>query len=177
MKRYALSLCIAAFTVFLYLIRPELGREAALKSASAMVDMLRVVPPVFLLLGLFDVWVPRQTIIRLMGERSGALGTILSITLGAAAAGPLYAAFPVAAAMAKKGAKFANIAVFLGAWSTLKIPMFLFETSSLGAVFSVSRWLINVPGIIVIGYLLEKFLGPEDKNKIYSYEGEHLNQA
>ncbi|MEW6245045.1 MAG: permease [Bacillota bacterium] len=177
MKRYAFILCVAVFCILLYLIRPELGQEAALKSASATAEMLRVVPPVFLLLGLFDVWVPRQTIIRLMGKRSGALGIILSITLGAAAAGPLYAAFPVAAAMAKKGARFSNIAVFLGAWSTLKIPMFLFETSSLGALFSVSRWLINVSGIIVIGCLLERLLGPEDKTRIYSYEGKGLDQA
>ena len=39
--------------------------------------MLMIVPPIFILIGLFDVWIPRETIIKLMGEKSGDKGMTL----------------------------------------------------------------------------------------------------
>ena len=61
-----------------------------------------------------------------------------------------------------------NVLVFIGAWSTLKIPMFLFEMQSLGARFAVARFLVDVPGIFLIAFILNKLLTAEDVEKIYS---------
>lgn len=83
------------------------------------------------------------------------------------ATGPLYAAFPIASVMAQKGARYGNILVFLGAWSTLKIPMFLFEMSSLGIKFALACWLINIPGIILMAFIIERILSEKDKAPIY----------
>ena len=66
-------------------------------------------------------------------------GGLLAFVPGAAAAGPLYAAFPIAAVLIKKGAKLTNVFIFLGAWSTTKIPMLLFETANLGARYMLLR--------------------------------------
>lgn len=129
--------------------------------------MLLVIPPVFILLGLLDVWVPRETMIKYMGERSGVKGIVLSIILGSAAAGPLYGAFPVAAVFMKKGVKFSNVLIFIGAWSTTKIPMLLFELSALGAAFTLTRLLIDIPGIILIAFLLNAYISKEEKESIY----------
>jgi len=63
--------------------------------------------------------------IKLMGEKSGFIGVTLAFFLGSAATGPLYAAFPVAGVLLKKGSKFSNVIIFIGAWSTTKIPMLL----------------------------------------------------
>jgi uncharacterized membrane protein YraQ (UPF0718 family) len=114
-----------------------------------------------------DVWVPRETIIRFLGDKSGLMGIILSIFMGAAAAGPLYGAFPVAGVMMNKGAKFSNIIIFLGAWSTMKIPMFLFEMSSLGAKFAIARWLVDLVGIIIMALVIDKLVSDEEKREIY----------
>lgn len=65
--------------------------------------MLSVLPPIFLLLGLLDVWVPKETFMRFLGKDSGITGLIFSILLGACAAGPLYGVFPVAGMMMRKG--------------------------------------------------------------------------
>jgi len=102
--------------------------------------------------------VPREMIIRYVGQNSGASGAALSLVLGAAAAGPLYAAFPIAAVMSKKGTSYFNILVFIGAWSTLKIPMFLFEMKALGSVFAITRWALNVPGIILIAAIIQRLM-------------------
>lgn len=75
-------------------VHPSTGLTIFKYTASNFAEMLAVIPPIFLFLGLLDVWVPRETIIRYLGEGSGLKGVVLSIVLGAAAAGPLYGAFP-----------------------------------------------------------------------------------
>jgi len=101
--------------------------------------MAKILPPIFVLLGLMDVWIPRETMEKFMGEESDLLGILIAFFFGSFAAGPLYAGFPIAIILMKKGAKFSNILIFIGAWSTTKVPMFLFETASMGWRFSVIR--------------------------------------
>lgn len=79
----------------------------------------------------------------------------------------MYGAFPVAGVLLKKGAKFSNILIFIGAWSTTKIPLLLFEASSLGWKFMLTRFLIDIPGIIIIAYVIEKLMNKEEKALIY----------
>ena len=110
--------------------------------------------------------------IKYMGENSGIKGIILSIILGSAAAGPLYGAFPVAAVFMKKGVKFSNILIFIGAWSTTKIPMFLFELSALGRKFAVTRLLIDIPVIIFIAFILNSTISRNKKDEIYRKAGD-----
>ncbi|MGB9813732.1 MAG: permease [Thermovenabulum sp.] len=167
-KRYALFILIILLDVIILFVNKQLGIKIFINTKSNFLNMLGVIPPIFLLLGLLDIWVPRETIIKYLGEKSGVKGVLLSIFLGSAAAGPLYGAFPVAEVMIKKGAKFSNILVFLGAWSTLKIPMFLFEMTSLGTKFAVTRWIVDVIGIILIAVLIDKFINSEEKQRIYS---------
>lgn len=168
LKRYRFVLFLLAVTVAVYLWDGAAGASVVQKTALNFREMLSVLPPIFILLGLLEVWVPREKIIPLLGEKSGARGVLLSIIMGAAAAGPLYAAFPVAAVMLKKGASLFNIFVFLGAWSTLKIPMFLFESASMGLSFALYRAAFNIPGIILIALILARSYGPEERNSLYA---------
>lgn len=156
-------LIIAIITVFNH----SLGLKALGIAGFSFKEMLLVIPPVFILLGLLDVWVPREIMIKYMGEGSGIKGIILAILLGSAAAGPLYGAFPVAAVFMKKGVKFSNILIFIGAWSTTKIPMFLFELSALGHAFAVTRLLIDIPGIIIIAYILKALISRGEVDRVY----------
>lgn len=165
-KKYRVFIVTILAMGVLTLINTQLGLKALSISAYSMKEMLLVIPPVFILLGLLDVWVPREIMIKYMGEGSGIKGVILSILIGSAAAGPLYGAFPVAAVFMKKGVKFSNILIFIGAWSTTKIPMFLFEVASLGLKFAVTRLLIDIPGIIIIAFILSGIVSKEEKEKI-----------
>ncbi len=166
-KRYKFFIItvIAVGTVTIF--NTNLGIKSFSIAVYSFKEMALVIPPVFVLLGLLDIWVPRKTMMKYMGEESGVKGIILSIIIGSAAAGPLYGAFPVAAVFMKKGVKFSNILIFIGAWSTTKIPMFLFEVSALGSRFAVTRLLIDIPGIIIIAYLLSAFISKDEISKIY----------
>ncbi len=166
-KRYRILIIMLICVGVLTLFNRTLGLKAMEATGNQLKEMLFVIPPVFLLLGLLDVWVPRETMVKYMGDNSGLVGIILSILLGSAAAGPLYGAFPVAAVFMKKGVKFSNILIFIGAWSTTKIPMFLFEAASLGNKFAITRLLIDIPGIILIAYILNRIVSKKEVEQIY----------
>ncbi len=102
-----------------------------------------------------------------MGEGLGAKGVMLAFLLGSFAAGPLYGAFPVAAVLMKKGASFTNILIFIGAWSTTKIPMLLFENSALGTRFTLARLAIEIVGIAVIAMAIKALLPKAEVEGIY----------
>jgi len=153
--------------IVLFVVNHKLGIKAMDITVYSLKEMAFVIPPVFILLGLLDVWVPKQAMVKYMGEKSGLKGILLSIFIGSAAAGPLYGAFPVAAVFMKKGVKFSNIIIFLGAWSTTKIPMLLFEMASLGTKFAFIRLIVDIFGIIIISKVICRIIPKEEIEKIY----------
>ena len=167
LKRYRAFLVVLGIMLVITLVNDELGIKAFSVTGFSLKEMILVIPPVFILLGLLDIWVPRETMIKYMGEGSGLKGVILAFFIGSAAAGPLYGAFPIAAVFMKKGVKFSNIMIFIGAWSTTKIPMFLFEMASMGAKFAFTRLLIDIPGILLIAVILSAIISRDEVNLIY----------
>ena len=168
LMRYKWVILFVAADIFVYWFNPALGTQIAQHTSLSILEMLGVIPPIFILLGLLDTWVPREKVVSHLGVGSGLRGLSLAMVLGAAAAGPLYGAFPVAAVMMKKGASFFNVMVFVGAWATLKIPMFLFETQFLGGLFSVTRWLCSLLGILLIAFVMDRSLSCAEKQTIYA---------
>ena len=171
--RYMSVIVIALFFVGFLFIFPHFQKKATEILLFQAETMLLVIPPVFILLGLLDVWIPRERMMRFMGPESGAKGIILAFLFGSFAAGPLYGAFPVAAVLMKKGASFMNILIFIGAWSTTKIPMLLFESSALGVRFALSRLAIDIVGIAFIAGAI-KAVVPQDEVELL-YEKAKMN--
>jgi uncharacterized membrane protein YraQ (UPF0718 family) len=167
-KPYLLLIMVIFIDIAIIISNPEMGMKILASTRFNFMTMLAILPPIFLLIGLLDVWVPREQFMRFMGEKSGIVGISLSILLGAAAAGPLYAAFPLAAIMIQKGVKFSNVLIFLGAWSTMKIPMVLFEITALGSQFALTRWVVSVVGIIIMALLIGKIISKEEQSEIYA---------
>ncbi|VBB05806.1 predicted permease duf318 [Lucifera butyrica] len=166
-QRYKFPVLMVLIEIFLLWIKPATGVESIRISADNLKEMLLVLPPIFVLLGLLDIWVPREVMLKLMGDESGLTGVMIAFTLGSVAAGPLYAAFPIAGVLLRKGCRFANIIVFIGAWSTTKIPLLLFEAASMGWKFMLVRLLLDVPIIVSIACFIEKISGPQEKKLIY----------
>ncbi len=165
-KRYRVFLLLAVVHIAVMIIFPQIGSKSLQLTWTNLREMLSVLPPIFILLGLLDVWVKREIMIKYMGEGSGVLGILLAFFIGSAAAGPLYAAFPVAAMLLKKGSKLSNVLIMLGAWSTTKIPLILFEATSLGPKFMLIRLGMDLVGIALIAYFIERILSKEEKDAI-----------
>ena len=112
-KRYKTFLILFAVNLLLLIFAPDLGTKAVSITQNNLWEMLSVIPPIFILLGLLDVWVKKETMVKYMGEGSGLIGILIAFFLGSAAAGPLYAAFPVAGILLKKGSKISNVLIFI----------------------------------------------------------------
>jgi uncharacterized membrane protein YraQ (UPF0718 family) len=166
-SRYKFFILLLVINLGILAVYPSIGKRSFGMTWSSALEMLSILPAIFILLGLLDVWVDRGIMIKLMGEKSGLFGIAIAFFLGSAAAGPLYAAFPVAGVLLKKGSKLSNVLIFIGAWSTTKIPMLLFEASSMGWRFMLTRFIIDLPVIAIIAYLTEKLLNDKEKKYIY----------
>lgn len=169
--RYKFFLIFLAINLALLFVSPEIGKNSFALTKDNLLEMLSVLPPIFILLGLLDVWVERETMMKYMGENAGIKGGLIAFMLGSAAAGPLYAAFPVAGILLKKGVKLTNVFIFIGAWSTTKIPQILFEASSLGWRYMILRLACSVVGITLIAFILEKSTSAKEREAIYENAG------
>lgn len=170
-KKFIFFIIVLTALIAVLIINLKTGLRALNVIGFSFKEMALILPPLFILLGLLDVWVPKEKMMRYMGEGSGIKGIILAIIIGSVAAGPLYAAFPVAAALMRKGVKFTNILIFIGAWSTTKVPMLLFETSALGARFAMTRLAIDIIGIIIIAYVLYIIVSKREVKDLYYKAG------
>ncbi len=154
-------LLIASYFVFLFvawLTGFNPGQEIGSNFFSFAISMLKILPGAFILIGLFEVWVKRETIERHLGEESGFRGYLWAILLSSTTVGGLYLALPVAYALYSKGAKLSVIFTYLGAAAICRIPMAIFEASFLGIKFTAIRWLVSLPLVIATSILLGNYL-------------------
>lgn len=166
-KRYSFFIILLIVTLTVTVFNRELGVKSFSIAFSSFIQMIEVVPPIMLILGLVDVWIPRETMMKYMGDDSGIKGVSLAILIGSIAAGPMYAAFPFTKVLLKKGVKFSNIIIFMNAWCVTKISTLMFEFSSLGYKFTLSRLLINIPGVIIMGYLVQLLMPKDELDRLY----------
>ena len=152
---------VAALFLLVAPFGPRLARAAAAGTLGGLGELLWILPPVLLLIALIDAWVPRRLVEARLGPGSGFQGPLLALLLGTAAAGPIYAAFPVALALRAKGARTANLVIFLGAWAAIKIPMLMLESAYLGPRFALLRLGLTLPGVFAAGFLMEKVVPVE----------------
>ena len=120
-------------------------------------EMILALPVMFILVGLFDVWVSKEKVQKHIGEASGIKGIMLIMLLAFIQAGPLYAAFPVAYILWVKGTSAKNIFIYLSAASIAKIPMITFEIGFLGIKFSLLRIMLSIPIFIIAGIIMGKY--------------------
>ncbi len=161
-KKYIFPMVFLILVGISYLFDFAAGEKIGLNFWMFFKEMIMFLPLMFILIGLFDVWVPREKIEKHIGKESGWKGTGLVILLATLQAGPLYGAFPFSYILWKKGCSIRNVFIYLGAFSTIKIPMLTFEIGFLGLKFSLLRTLITLPIFIIIGYLMEWYLKDKD---------------
>jgi len=161
-KPYIWLLSFAVFSVGSFWFGFDPGKTIYQSFTKSFIEMLIFIPFLFIIVGLFDVWFPKEKIEKHIGQESGIKGIFLVVILAMLQAGPLYGAFPVAYILYKKGASIKNIFIYLGAFSSLKIPMLGIEIGYLGINFTLARTLVSLPLFIAIGYLMEWYLKDKD---------------
>lgn len=125
-------------------------------------EMIGIMPVVFGMIVLIEVWLPRKVIEKHMGNKSGIAGIILAFLMGMLSAGPIYAAFPITKALYKKGASTRNIVIILSSWAVIKVPMLVNEVKFLGVKFMAIRWVLTIIAILLIGIIMDKLVSYEE---------------
>lgn len=154
------------FVAFAYLMVLAVSPEKALSSVNNsiyyLIEMIQVLPVIFLLTVVIDALVPKEMIMRGFGENSGIKGNLLALLLGSISAGPMYAAFPISKTLLGKGANISNIVIILSTWAVVKVPMLFNEVKFLGINFMIVRWILTVAAIFAMAYLTAMFVKKTD---------------
>ncbi|PKM87170.1 MAG: permease [Firmicutes bacterium HGW-Firmicutes-12] len=145
---------------------PQIGKQSLIFTSKNLINFLFMLTPIFVCIGLLDIWIEKEVMIKIMGDKSGIRGVLISFMLGTLTAVPLYALLPVAGILLKKESKISNVLIFICSSSSIRIPLLLFEVSSMGWKFTVTRFIVNVFVVIAIAFTIEKILTKEDKKKI-----------
>lgn len=163
MKKFVKISLILLYFLFIgisFILNFTVGEAIGKNFLNFTFSMLKIVPVAFILIGLFEVWIKRETIEKHLGENSSWLGYFWAILLSGTTVGGLYVAFPIAAVLHEKGAKLSVIFTYIGAAAVCRIPIAIFEASFLGLKFTFIRLLVSLPLIIisavVIGNILTK---------------------
>ena len=130
------------------------GQRTGLAFISGLIEILKILPCAFVLIGLFEVWVKKETVIKHLGEKSGLKGYFEVLILAGFSIGGLYVAFPLAETLHKKGASLKIIFAYLGFTGVCRIPMTIFEISFLGLPFTIVRLMVTIPLFLLIGILM-----------------------
>ena len=160
---------ISVLVAALLLLRFPEGAGPALSTArSYVLEMATILPAVMILVGLFGVFVSKEQVVRYVGKSSGPRGVLLSLVAGALPTGPLYIAFPLAAALLKKGARVSNVIVMLSAWACIKLPQELMEWQFLGARFMLTRLALTILLVVPMGLAIERLMEWDTLRKLPS---------
>ena len=162
-----LLIIILMINIFVIVFVPGVGQKCFLICKNNLINFIFSLAPLFIIVGLLDVWINKEIMTRITGKESGLKGSLLSLLLGIVTAVPLYALLPIAGMLLKKGSKISNVLLFICSCTSMRIPLLLFEVSSMGWKFTGVRLAVNLAGILFIVLIINKLLTKENKQDIY----------
>jgi uncharacterized membrane protein YraQ (UPF0718 family) len=121
-------------------------------------EMLLILPCAFVLIGLFEAWVKKETVEKHLGREAGFMSYVWALVLGGCTLGPMMVALPVSYTLYHKGAKLSVVFTYLGAAAICRIPMTIFEASFMGVAFTLVRYAVSLPLVVFSSMLLGNFL-------------------
>jgi len=146
------------FIIISFAIGFEPGKQIGHNFFSFSIEMLKLLPCAFILIGLFEEWVNKEKVEKHLGKNAGPMSYLWMILLAGTTVGGLYVAFPVAASLFKKGAKLSVIFTYIGAAAICRIPMTVFESSFMGIKFTIIRLTVSIPLVILSSLWLGNYL-------------------
>lgn len=121
-------------------------------SWNSLSQFLLILPAVILLIGIFSVVATDDMVKKNFGKDTGFMGNIKALIFGSLmSTGPFYMSFPVARNLLEKGASVSSVMIFVSAWDGIAIVAELVEFHFMGPVFMVTRLVLTILGILILG--------------------------
>jgi uncharacterized membrane protein YraQ (UPF0718 family) len=155
---YGIFIIFILFLLVSQVIGFEMGKVITDNFLIFARDMLLILPPAFIIIGLFEVWVSREKIENSFGSASGFKRYIYAILLAATTVGGTFVAFPVANSLYHKGADYSSIFTYITSASLVMIPMAIMEATIIGLEFTMLRIGLSLPLVVISSIILNKIL-------------------
>lgn len=160
-KQWIAAAALALISGILLYIHPESREPFSTTVAEYTLEMISVLPAVLVMMGLLSLFVSKEFISSHLGSESGLKGMAVAFLLGTLPTGPVYMAFPIARALRHKGARVANIYIFISAWACIKLPQEIVELRFLGTEFMLYRLGLTITLVTVLSLAVEKLAAGE----------------
>lgn len=114
------------------------------KAWRSLENILPSVLAILLLIGFILTFLDTQTISKLLGTDSGALGMVIAAAVGCVTLIPGFVAFPLAASLLASGAGYAQIAVFISTLMMVGIATLPLEMDCFGKRIALKRNILSL---------------------------------
>ncbi len=154
-KEGAIAYAIIVIISYVYAFKRDKSRakKGLKKGWKQLLKQVSFIFSIFLLVGLFDVFIPKSTVVAIIGQSRGFLSIINAAVLGSIVGGPVSSVYPLGAILLKKGASLAVAAVFMNAWVMVGVISMPYEISIFGKKFVLVRNILAFIGAIIIGII------------------------
>jgi len=163
---FIILLIVVAVMIILLSVFPKKQRVVYNVSSRFFLEMVSILPAIMILMGLFNVFIPEEVVVKYLGKSGGTKAILIGIFLGALPTGPLYVAFPMASTLLKKGARISCVVAFLSAWACIKVPQEMVELQFLGLKFMLARLVLTVFFVVIMGISMEWLIEWSEKRQV-----------
>ena len=95
LKKNKLVVLVLVVYLSLFIVSPQKAIRSLDNSIYYLIEMVQILPVIFLFTVVIEALIPKEWIMKGLGEKSGIKGNLFSLLLGSVSAGPIYAAFPI----------------------------------------------------------------------------------
>ena len=134
------------------------SKEALKATFKIFYVVLPVLIFVFVLMGLIEAYISRETIVSILGQKSGILGILYAEIVGSVALFMPPAVFPFGGYLLKNGASYGSIAGFVFTAILIGITTLPLEFKLLGKRFTIARNIFTFVLAFFISLLMEVIL-------------------
>ncbi len=146
---------LAAVLLGLSFLKDKKKTFLSLKKAWTMfINVLPQFIAILLLVGLMLAVLSPETIRRILGDKTGFVGMLISSLVGAITMVPVMIAFPIVAQLLKSGAGMIQIAVFISTLTTVGMVTIPMEVKYLGKKVAILRNILAFLLSFVVAYLM-----------------------
>jgi uncharacterized membrane protein YraQ (UPF0718 family) len=147
-------LLIAAGLLIASLIKdPAKTKRALAVTGNVALTVLPVLLLIFVLMGVIEAFVPRQTIVSLLGSGRGVFSIIIGELLGSFALFQPAAVFPFAGFLRKSGAGYGAALGFVMSAMLIGLSTLPLEIQTFGGRFTLTRNLLSFLLILALGVI------------------------
>jgi uncharacterized membrane protein YraQ (UPF0718 family) len=162
---------MAVVYVAMAFTHPAAAARAAVLGVQTFVGLIVTLLTVFLFVGLFQVWINDEFIVKHLGEESGFMGLVLGASFGTVLHGPRIGVFPLLRTLLSKGAKVGVVVAVVSTWA-IKLPMLPLEIRLFGWKFALLRNGLLFVSAFVMAPLMELALGRDWAAEFRTLAGE-----